>query len=102
MPQSSKTIWIVVAVAVVLVLGGVWWYGQSGSGYNAPVSDQSQSGGDNQAAAPSGNPSASLQGSSDASIDGDLSTYDSQMKGLTSDSASVDQSLNDQPVAQSY
>jgi hypothetical protein len=37
---------------------------------------------------------------SDTAIDKDLSSVDSQVKGLSTDSASIDQGLNDQPIAQ--
>ena len=42
----------------------------------------------------------SASGSSDASLQSDLSTFDAQMKAAQDESASLDSSANDQPVKQ--
>jgi cytoskeletal protein RodZ len=89
MSKTGKVImWIVI---VVIVVGGIWWW----------VVSQS-----NVAMAPSNNNSSSTastsypQGDSDQSINQDMTNVNTQMNGLTSDNASVTQSMNDQPVQQ--
>jgi hypothetical protein len=91
-PTMSNTAKITVTIVVILVvLGGIYWWlmGQ----YGAP--------------APSGTsvnqPGAASQltsGNTNTDLNQDLATIDSQMNGFTSDSASMNQSLSDQPVSQ--
>lgn len=93
-------------VFIVLVGGAFYWYysmpnGASSADVNAqPVA---QTTGDSSAAtAPVNTAAASISasGSSDASFDADLSTVDTQLQSVNTDSAAVDQSFNDKPVAQ--
>ncbi len=86
MSSSSKAIlWIVI---VVVVAGGAWWY--LGSRKTEAPSTQTNSA--NTAAA------TLSQGSSNQNLAQDLTKIDAQMNGLSSDSASVSQSVNDQPI----
>lgn len=118
MTQSKKII-AVIAVAVVLV-GAMWWFIESA---NAPAEQESnntnqtqnnsanqiphqntQTGSkENQQNMPANNSDASATSptdTSDAAIDKDLSSVDNQMNNLNADSGSIDQGLNDQPIAQ--
>ncbi len=56
-----------------------------------------QAGGTEQSAA---NAPSVTSGTTNADLENDLNTFDSQMKSLNSDSANIDQGLNDQPVPQ--
>src|SRR5580692_10654755 len=101
MTKTAKVVLGVVIVVIVVGLG--WWYF---------ASQQSMSG--NQGAysnpAPTGTVSTTTQGgqpaqqngagvsaanSSDAALANDVTSIDTQMNGLNSDSASADQSMND-------
>jgi hypothetical protein len=89
---SQATLWVVLAV---LVIGGIWWWSMSNNGsyspsstYNPGATSTSQSNG-----APSDN--------SDQAINQDMTNANAQINGFSSDSASIDQGLNDQPVQQS-
>jgi hypothetical protein len=82
----SKTAKITVVIVVaVVVLGGVWWW-------------MSMNGGNYSYQQPGTTSGAS--GNSNADLSQNLAQVDGQMKILASDSASVDQGLNDQPVGQ--
>ena len=113
MSQTAKVVlWVVVAVVVI---GAVWML-VAGNGSSAPAngSPSASVSGNNAPSAPGngsvaagGNQAPSSVGSapssqdtSDASLNQDLSNIGTQMNGLSSDSASVDAGLNDQPVAQ--
>ncbi|HEX8947145.1 MAG TPA: hypothetical protein VF829_02950 [Candidatus Paceibacterota bacterium] len=101
MSQTTKV--LLTVVAVVVVLGGIYYfYARTRTG---SVSDEQQVGmmvpqetvGTSSEAAvlPTGNDT------SDAALGQDLSAIDSQISGLNADNASVNQSLNDQQVTQS-
>ena len=87
-------LWIVVAVIIV----GIGWYLVSQQGLPTPA-PATQTAPTSETTAPQGGPSLT-QGSSNAELTTDLSTIDSQVSGAQSDSAAVNQGLNDQPVAQ--
>lgn len=93
------TIAIIVAV---LVIGGIWWFvstnmaNQQGAAGNANTMT-----GGNAIATTTTSAPALTSGTSNADLNQDLSQIDGQLNGLASDSASVDQGLNDQPVSQS-
>ena len=86
MSSSLKAIvWIVI---VVIVAGGVWWY----LGSHKTEAPNTQTGNAN-------TPAATLsQGNTNQNLAQDLTSIDAQMNGLASDSASVSQSMNDQPI----
>ncbi len=92
MSQSKVVLWV--AVVLVLVGGFLWWssseQSQVPAGGNMPAA---QNGQNNGALAPA-------QNTSDASLNRDLSAVDNQMQGLSADTASADQGLNDQPITQ--
>jgi cytoskeletal protein RodZ len=104
MSKTGKIIlWIV--IAVVVIGGGIWWWiaSQSSTPATAPSSP------DNVPTAtstpstttPSSTASSSYpQGDSDQSINQDMTNFNAQMNGLSSDNASVTQSMSDQPVQQ--
>ncbi len=102
MSKTGKIIlWVV--LAVIVVGGGIWWWMASQAGttpaamYNntgATVASSSTSG--TSATASTSYP----QGDSDQSINQDMASVNAQMNGLSSDNASVTQSMNDQPVQQ--
>jgi hypothetical protein len=90
MSKGSKIlITVIVIVAIVAVL---WYVGWGKKAANAPANENASS------------TSSSLQTSatdtSNAAIQSDVTKIDTQMNGLSKDSASVDQSLNDKPVQQ--
>ncbi len=90
MSKSSKFIvWIVIAAIVVVGIILIINSNQS----NQPAGTS---------AGISGNVSGqtSPTDTSDAALNQDLSSLDNQLNGLSSDSASINQSLNDQPVTQ--
>lgn len=93
MSKSKTILWVVI---VIIVIGIVWWYFQWKSSSPAmpeqsPYSQNSTSG---------TSLSALPQGNSNTALDQSLQTIDSQLNGLSSDSASVTQGLNDQPISQ--
>lgn len=95
MSTTGKVIlWIVVAVIVV---GGIWWWAASQNS-GAPAVTATNGGG-----SPVASTTASTsypQGDSDQSINQDMTSVNAQLNGLSSDNASITQSMNDQPVQQ--
>ncbi len=97
--QAQIVLWVVVAI---LVVGGfVWWAGsQAPSG--SPAAETSNG----TQTTPTANQKSAANslvsnGTSDTALNGDLANIDGQMNSFNSDSASIDQGLNDQPVQQS-
>lgn len=80
------TIWVIVAI---IVIGGIWLW-LSGNNNEANPAAQSNTA-NNQTATVSDN---------NTSLDQDLANLDVQLNGLASDSASINDGLNDQPIAQ--
>jgi len=113
--MKGSMIATIIVAAVVVVGVGVWIL--VGSQNSTPVSAPATSGG---TMIPSSDGSGSIMegtstipsmgtsvkpvdtpiGSSDAAINQDLGTFDTQMNGLNSDTNSIDQGLNDQTVPQ--
>jgi flagellar basal body-associated protein FliL len=87
--MTKTALWIVIVVIVIVVAGGIWWSMNSNTG-TGTVAQNTNNGA---AAQPSGN--------SDQAIDQEMASINAQMNGLSSDSASVNQGLSDQPVQQS-
>ncbi len=84
--NMTKTAKVIVTIVVVLVVaGGIYWWVM---GQNSSTNYQSPTG-------------SNTSGNSDTALNQDLATIDGQMSAFSSDSASIDQSMNDQPVAQS-
>ena len=104
--MSKTAIWIVVVVVVVLGGAGIWWsMSQSGSSPVAVQQPTTQQPATQQPATPStgstGASAPTVSDNSDQSINQDLASVNSQMSGFTSDSASINNGLNDHPVQQS-
>ena len=99
MSNSTKTIlWIV--LAVVVVLGAWWWFASQNNGPQNTASPTVQSNAGAPAAASAQNQTIVSTSTSDTSLDQDLANTDSQLGGLASDSAAVDDSLNQSTTAQ--
>lgn len=95
MSKTSKIVlWVVIAVIVAAVI--VWFVVPRNSTapgvQNVPVAGAPGN-------APSGLTTAPTD-TSDAALNQDLANIDAQLNGLASDSASIDQGLNDQPIPQ--
>lgn len=97
--STQVALWI--AVAVLVVGGLVIWMVGNQTAAPSPAAQAPNASTTNQAAAgqTSGNSMVS-NSTSDAAFQGDLANIDSQMNSFSSDSASIDQGLNDQPVQQ--
>jgi hypothetical protein len=107
MSKTSKIV-LWVAVLVVVIVGVVWFATMRNStapaAQGTPVSQNGQT--------PVSQVSPSVTGiaagglstpatdTSDAALNQDLAGINAQLGGLASDSASIDQGLNDQPVSQ--
>jgi hypothetical protein len=90
--MSRIIIWLVVIIVIAL---GVWYF-WSGSN-NAPVSQTSTA----PSSATTGTQTTPASGgTSNAALNQQSASIDAQLQGASSDSASVDQSLNDKPVTQ--
>ena len=93
--------WQVILFLLVVVLGVVgfifWYYSVPGPANNADTTVQLASTTPD-AMAPA--PQQSTGPSTDAGLDADLNAVDTQMKVVDTNSAAVDQSLNDKPVTQ--
>ena len=94
--------WVVVGVIVV---GGIWWWAMGSQPVAAPTSALPS------ANPPSSNPPAnqtpsttpngiSATDNSNAALQTNLASIDSQMNGFSSDNTNITQSENDQPVSQ--
>lgn len=99
----KMTIWIV--IILVLIVAGIGWYmsSRNGNGTVAPTASQSNAGQSASGTAQNTNAVANTglsTGTSDASLNQDLSAIDGQLGGLASDTASVDQSLTSQSAGQ--
>lgn len=102
--MSTAIKWV---IAIIVIAGGAWllWWSGWLSGIQPPSPESTTTA---PAEAVSNTPPAPLNGmsqtddTSDVAIAQDTAAVDSQMQGLVSDSASVDASVNDTPVTQSY
>jgi len=100
-----KTVQIILWIIVVaIIVGGIWWWmapqsnvamaPSSANNTNMPANVTSTVNSSNTAS------TSYPQGDSNQSINQDLTSVNSQLNGLSTDSASVTQSLNDQPIQQ--
>ena len=95
--MSSKAKLAITIIVIVVALGGVYWWLTSQQGALAPsTAPGGASTSQNGAAQPQ-----LTSGNSNADLNQDLATIDAQMNGVSSDSASMNNSFNDQPVTQS-
>jgi cytoskeletal protein RodZ len=101
--MSTSTKSIIIFLIVVLILLGVWWMlagkSQPTPAQSAPVTQNVTT---TTSAGQAPSPATSVAGRDDSntSLDQDLNSVDAQLKVVDTNSASVDQSLNDKPVAQ--
>jgi hypothetical protein len=108
MSKTSKIVlWVIVLIVVV---GAIAWFvmGQKGAAPTAQLYPTPAAG--NATASPASPTGATETASgglftaptddSNAALNQDLATINSQLNGLASDSASIDQGLADQPVSQ--
>ncbi len=86
--------WVVIAV---IVIGGIWWW-WAASQTGEPAMNSNSYG--NTPATSTGSTTGATTTDSDQAINQDMTSVDAQMNGLSSDNASVTQSMNDQPVQQ--
>jgi cytoskeletal protein RodZ len=98
----SKGAKIILSIIVVIaVAGGVWWWlmksGQQ-TAMNTPTNNTTATN-QTQTNTPG---SVAANDSSNAGLQASLSNVDGKMNGFSSDNASINQGLNDQPVEQSY
>jgi hypothetical protein len=93
----KAVLWILVAIVVI---GGAYYWYESTHPSVAPVAVGSQTSTSTQASVPAGPTLASGSDTSDAALQQDLSGMDSQMSVMNSDTAAIDQGLNDTPVSQ--
>lgn len=92
--------WIVALVIIVLIGGGAWWY-LRGTPSPQTATTQQQATTTAQTPPPTDGMSAAND-ASDAAIEQDTAAVDAQMQGLSTDSANVNSSLNDQPGSVTY
>jgi uncharacterized membrane protein affecting hemolysin expression len=89
---SFKVILFVVIIA--LIAGGVWWYSSGQNQHDVYTSEQGDTGSSSQTAA-----TISATNTSNEALDQDVLTINAQLNNLSNDSASIDQSFNDKPIA---
>ncbi len=95
--QSKVVLGVVVAVVLI---GGLAWWSMNQQGVPVAVTQNPPAAAPVPQPTPAAPAKVTAQSATDASLNQGLSSMDSQMKGLSSDSASVDQGLNDQPIPQ--
>ncbi len=91
-------------VVVIVVVGGAIWYWNANEtytannavGYGNPTSTVTTT----QTTTTTTTTAAMPQGNSDQAIEQDMTSANAQMNGFSSDSASIDQGMNDKPVEQ--
>lgn len=100
----------VMVVLIVVVLGGLYWYSQQSSSpavqsttnsYTAPSQPAGYGTTPTTSQPSSPTPSTGTSAASNAQLDADLKSVDSQMGGMSSDSSNIDSGLNDQAGQQS-
>jgi zona occludens toxin (predicted ATPase) len=99
--MSNSTKAILIFLVVVLIVLGIW-YLVAGKNQPAPAQNPATAQTAVTTTQTQSMPADSISqsGSSDASFSADLNSIDAQLKVVDTNSASVDQSLNDKPIAQ--
>ncbi|MDO8518084.1 MAG: hypothetical protein Q7S26_02225 [bacterium] len=101
--MSTAIKWV---IAIIIIAGGawlLWWSGWLGGIQQpAPESTTTAPAEATSNTPPTLNGMSSASDTSDVAVAQDIAAVDSQMQGLVSDSASVDASVSDTPVTQSY
>ena len=86
MRGSAKVWWIV--IILIVIIGGVWWWNSQSATVIAPATENLPAATSDQGL------STSPSDSSNAALNQDLNSVDSQINGLNSDNTAVDQSLS--------
>lgn len=97
--------WIIGIIIVALLAGAAWYSGIFGNMHMMTPSQTTPTTAattTTQAVAQPEDGMSATNDASDPAIAQDTAAIDAQMQGLSSDSANVDSSMNDQPVQQSY
>ncbi len=90
--------WIVIAIVVI---GGIWWYVASMNPGDSTYNSGALNSGTQPATTTMNQPTQPNQpAQSNQTADQNMAQIDAQMKAYALDSATVDQSMNDQPVTQ--
>ncbi len=103
MSKTSKiVIWLII---VIIVIAGVLWFVTRGIAPSAPGTSGTSTTPNSLSVGSIAPPTSSALPTpatdvSNAALNEDLTSIDNQLNGLASDSASIDQGLNDQPISQ--
>lgn len=89
--SKSSQVFLSVVIAIILIGGGIWWWNASQMSGTETGTATSPNGGSD---------TLSAGANSDAYLNSDLTNMDTQINGLASDSANINQSMNDQPIPQ--
>lgn len=102
--MSIATKWIIAIIVIAAAVWALWWSGWLTStpqpGNQSATNATSTTSGQQTVQQQNGMSDAS--NTSDAALAQDAGAVDTQMQGLSSDSASTDASFSDQPVSQAY
>jgi len=99
MSKSIKTLVILVVLVVIIILGFIWYQSSSGGPVNTIGTDNSGAMDNSSASNPTDNSvdsglTTSPSDNSDAALNSDLNSADSQMNSVNADASSTDASLN--------
>jgi cytoskeletal protein RodZ len=98
--MTKGAIWAIVIV-VVLVGGGIWWWVAANNNVGTPpMASTTTPNGTSSEPTSTASSTPLPQGDSDQSINEEMTDINTQMNGLSSDTANVNSSMNDQPVQQ--
>lgn len=95
MSSTEKTLlWI---GALIVVIGGIWWLT---SPKGMEKTEEGSPNATSTVATSTGSAASAASDTSDSAINADIGAMGTQMDGLSSDSAAVNSSLSDKPIAQ--
>src|SRR6185312_9879454 len=98
--STNAKIVLGIVIAVIVIGAGVWWWIAIRSTSPMPTAVNVQNNPTLPENATTSVPTTTTQDDSDQAIGQDMASMNAQMNGFNSDSASMDQSFNDQPVQQ--
>ncbi|MDE2213231.1 MAG: hypothetical protein KGJ34_01735 [Patescibacteria group bacterium] len=98
--MSSTGKWVTGIIIVIIIVGLGWWLYASREGMNSGASGEPYQNNASTSPSNAGTLPTSQSNTSDAALNQDTAAIDAQMQGVNSDSANVNQSMNDQPVPQ--
>lgn len=101
--MSYKAKIITGVIVAVVVIGGAWFELSMENKTNSPAAYQTNVGTQNPTTTNSNSAGTGVSqtDTSNAGLQADLSSVDSQMNGFASDNTSINQGMSDQPVQQS-